>query len=551
MILGIDIGGTHTDAVCVDREGIRASAKAITGDDLVASILEVIEELGIEYHDLRRVVLSTTLSTNTIIEKKYAPTGMIVSAGPGIDPRSYFLNGDFHLVRGAIDHRGREYVPVDRTQVLSVAAALKERGVRGVGVVSKFSVRNPQHETQIRALIEGEFPYLSMGHSLSGKLAFPRRINTTYFNTAVMPVQERFVGSVKKALGALGITTPLLFLKADGGTFSSEAADRLPVETILSGPAASMMGSVALCRDRGATTIVLDVGGTTTDIGVLVGGLPLLEPKGVIIDDLKTLVRGLKVVPVGAGGDSAVSLDGGVIRVGPHRDGPPVCLGGRVPTPMDAFCMLGGFPGGDAARACTAVQGLCEPLARGSEEVSREIITTMAQNIRRAADAFIDDVNTHPVYTIYEMLHPEVVTPRQVMLIGGPATLLKPYIEEAFGLPCIVPPHAMVANALGAALARTTGEITLMADTQLRRLVCPELGMEQQISPTLTMEELKDIGIKALADRAEFLGLSDSYEISILEELSFNMVRGFSTTGKNLRLKMQTRPGILEDWSVQ
>jgi N-methylhydantoinase A len=310
MILGIDIGGTHTDAVCIDEKKIVSTAKTPTGEDLVNSIVEVVRSLGIDYSKVGRVVLSTTLSTNSIIERKFPPTGMIVSAGPGIDPRVYFLTEDFYLVDGAIDHRGREYIPLNREQVVNVAGALKEKGITGVGIVSKFSVRNSAHETMIQSLIDKHFENISMGHTMSGSLAFPRRINTTFFNTAVMPVQVRFVESVQQALQELGIHASMLFLKADGGTYSSSAADRLPVETILSGPAASMMGAVALCRDLSTTTLVLDVGGTTTDIGVLINGIPILEPMGVNIDGLKTLVRGLKVVSVGVGGDSCVHLDG-------------------------------------------------------------------------------------------------------------------------------------------------------------------------------------------------------------------------------------------------
>ena len=551
MILGIDIGGTNTDAVCIDGKNIVATAKTLTGNDLVHSILEVVRSLGIEYSAIDRVVLSTTLSTNAIIEKKYAPTGMIVSAGPGIDPRNYFLTDDFYLAAGAIDHRGREYIPVNKDQVKGIAGELKGKGITGVGIVSKFSVRNSSHEAMIRSLIDNDFKNISLGHTMSGSLNFHRRLNTTYFNTAVMPVQVHFVESVRRALQELGIHCTILFLKADGGTYSSSAADRLPVETILSGPAASMMGAVALCRDPHTTTLVLDVGGTTTDIGVLIDGLPILEPKGVNIRGLKTLVRGLKVVSVGAGGDSFVHLDGETVCVGPQRQGPPAAMGGSGPTPMDAFAVLGEFDRGDKNRAHEAVSSMAEKLGRDVHDVAKEIISVMVHNIRAGALDFIDEVNSNPVYTIYEMLHPELVAPKQIMVVGGPARQLKPYIEEVFQLECIVPDHAMVANALGAALARTTAQITMLADTQLKRLVCPELGIEEEISRMLSLEDLKRLGEEALRKNAAYLGLKDEIEISILEEQSFNMVRGFSTTGKNMRLKMQTRPGIIHEWSPQ
>ncbi len=551
MILGIDVGGTHTDAVCIDRGKVIAGAKALTGPDLVQSIHEVIDALDIEYTDIRRTILSTTLSTNSIIEKTFEPTGMIVSAGPGIHPSNYFLTGDFHLVAGAIDHRGREYIPLKRDEILGAARELKAKGIRGVGIVSKFSVRNPVHEAGIFSLIEKDFEHVSSGHSLSGHLNFPRRIHTTYFNTAVMPVQRRFVHSVSRALNELGIRSQLLFLKADGGTYSESAADKCPVETILSGPAASMMGGLALCSDPGTTTLVMDIGGTTTDIGVLIGGVPILEPKGVSIGGSKTLVRGLKVVSVGAGGDSCVSLKGREIVVGPNRQGPPACLGGPSPTPMDALSVLGSFPKGDKDKACNAVKEIALALGRDIRDVSKEIVALMISNIKESAREFLDEVNRYPVYTIYEMLHPEFVEPKQIMAIGGPAALLQPYLEDAFRMKCIVPEHATVANALGAALARTTTQITLMADTQLGKLICPELGIEEDASSSLTMERLKSKGIDALKKHIASQGFSGHIEVSVLEEQTFNIVRGFSSAGKNFRLKLQTKPGILDEWSVR
>lgn len=549
MIVGIDIGGTHTDAVCIDGKDIKATAKTLTGDDLVLSIRDAIGALAIDYTKIRRTVLSTTLSTNAITEKKYAPAGMIISAGPGIDPRRYFFTGDFHLVSGAIDHRGREYIPINADEVIRVADGLKKKGIAGVGIVSKFSVRNPSHELAIHSLIDSEFEHVSLGHTLSGSLNFPRRIHTAFFNTAVMPVQKRFVRSVRQALADLGIRSPLFFLKADGGTFSDSAADRHPVETILSGPAASMMGGLALCRDPQATTLMLDIGGTTTDIGVLIGGVPILEPKGVDIGGLKTLVRGLRVMSVGAGGDSRVWLSGREIRVGPHRDGPPACMGGPSPTPMDALAVLGQFMQGDRQKAVRAVTSIAGQIGQEITDVSRQIVSAMIGIIRKSACEFINEVNRYPVYTIYEMLHPEVVEPGQLMAIGGPAAELKPYLENSFKMKCMVPEHAMVANALGAALARTTRQITLTADTQLRRMVCPELGIDEQIPSSMTLAELRRRGEQALRDNAASLGISGHGEISVLEEQSFNIVRGFSTTGKNMRLKLQTKPGVIDDWS--
>jgi hypothetical protein len=173
----------------------------------------------------------------------------------------------------------------------------------------------------------------------------------------------------------------------------------------------------------------------------------------------------------------------------------------------------------------------------------------MVNNIQKAALEFVDEVNSHPVYTIYEMLHPDIIRPSRVILIGGPAKLLKPYIQAAFNMECEVPEHAMVANALGAALARTTAQITLLADTQLCRIICPELNLEKEAARTLSIDELKAFGFEAIRANASLLGLSDDMDFSVIEEQCFNMIRGFSTVGRNMRVKIQTRPGILREWS--
>jgi len=547
MILGIDVGGTRTDAVCIAGREIVASAKVLTGSDLVESIIGVISALAIDCRQLSRVVLSTTLSTNAIVESKYPRTGMIVSAGPGIDPHHFFLSDDFYLVSGAMDHRGREFETCRPAEVAAVVAELKQKSVTGVGVVSKFCTRNHAHESQIHELIKSDFDYISLGHLMSGSRNFPRRINTAYYNTAVMPLQERFVGSVKKALMELGINANLRFLKADGGTYMDAAAERLPVETIMSGPAASMMGTLARANSR-ETVLVLDVGGTTTDIGALVDGAPLLE-KGISVGGRKTLVRGLNTRSVGIGGDSVVAVVDGELKIGPRREGPPVCLGGKLPTPMDALRVLGDFGEGDAAAAYQALAGLAAPLKREVDELAREIVRLTASSIHAAARRYIDELNAQPVYTIHELLHAEPVRPAKVILVGGPASYLQKYVAAAFVEPVEVPERPEVTNALGAALARTTGQITLLADTQLGRLTCPELDLVMPVDRYCTLEDLKKMGIEALNRNIAVLGLSPNAQFDVVEEHSFNMVRGFSSTGKLLRVKIQTRPGIIREWS--
>ncbi len=547
MILGIDVGGTHTDVVCITGGEVVSFSKVETSPDLVASINAGVSSLNVDYNNIRRVVLSTTLTTNAIIEDRLERGGMIVSAGPGVNPDLFFLNKDFYLVEGAIDHRGREYRPLDESGVKQSAGLLRDSGIESLGIVSKFSIRNQSHEVRIKTLVEERFKYITMGHQMSGSLNFPRRIHTTFFNAGVLPIQSRFISSVYQALTVLGIGSKLLFLKADGGTFSSSAAKRLPVETIISGPAASIMGALAL-RPGEKCAAVMDIGGTTTDIGIIVLGLPLFEPKGISIKGLKTLVRGLKTVSVGVGGDSAVSVSKGVITVGPARKGPPCCLGGRIPTVMDAFRVLGAVKIGSEERACEAIKNIGSACGMNIEETAKTILRQTVVSIKQAYRDFLDEVNANPVYTIYEMLHPETVDPEKIILIGAPALAFKPFLEAELGIPCDVPQNYDVANAIGAAVSKTTARITLLADTQRRLMVCPELGADEGIPSTFTIEDLRSAGERFLNRHAVFLGLADDYGIDIIEEQCFNMVNGFRTVGLNMRLKLQTRPGIISEF---
>ena len=547
MILGIDVGGTHTDVVCITRGEVVSSSKVETSSDLVASINAGVSSLNVDYNDIKRVVLSTTLTTNAIIENRLTRAGMIISAGPGVNPKFYFLNKDFFLVDGAIDHRGREYIPLDESEVRRTAGLFKDSGIEAVGIVSKFSIRNPSHEFRIKALIEDRFKYITMGHQMSGSLNFPRRIHTAFFNAGVLPVQAQFVSSVKKAFALLGIKSRMLFLKADGGTFSSSAAERLPVETIISGPAASMMGAMAL-RPGEKCAVVIDIGGTTTDIGILALGLPLFEPKGISIKGLKTLVRGLKMVSVGAGGDSAVLVDKGVITVGPVRKGNPCCLGGKIPTVMDALRVLGFVKIGSASRASEAIKDIGSACGMNIDETAKTIVRQMVGSIKNAYRDFLAEVNANPVYTIYEMLHPETVKPEKLILIGAPALALKPFIEDEFCITCDVPENYEVANAIGAAVSKTTARITLLADTQRKQMICPELDADEIIPSTFTIEHLRRAGERLLNEHAVFLGLADDYGIDVVEEQCFNMVKGFRTVGRNMRLSLQTRPGIIPEF---
>ncbi|MCG8532120.1 MAG: hydantoinase/oxoprolinase family protein, partial [Desulfovibrionales bacterium] len=271
MIIGLDVGGTHTDAVLLSKKGIEKKVKVPTdSEDLFNTVLTGFTRLlsSTDPAQIRRVVISTTLTTNAIVQQNMAPVGMVVSAGPGIDPE-YFRTGEhYYTVSGSINHRGREKAPVNEMQIHDIAKKLKKAGIEYVGVVSKFCVRNPSHEILIKRILNKYFKKVFLGHHVSGNLNFPRRIATTHLNTAVFTIHKAFFEAVKQSLSEKGLTLPIQILKADGGTMSLESSMEFPGQTVLSGPAASIMGAIPHAP-VGQDAIVLDVGGTTTDIAFL------------------------------------------------------------------------------------------------------------------------------------------------------------------------------------------------------------------------------------------------------------------------------------------
>ena len=306
MMLGLDVGGTHTDVVVIKGKEVASKAKILTKqDDLLESVLFGLLEAteGLDPRLIQRVVVSTTLATNAIIEGRLEPVGIIASSGPGMNPAGFAIGEHFYPVSGAIDHRGREVAPIRDGEIQDVARSLKAAGLRNVALVGKFSTRNPSHELRMRELLEDGFQTVAMGHQVSGQLNFPRRIATTYLNAAVAPITRRFYDAVQKSMERRGLMVPLEILKADGGTMAQHRSLQYAVETILSGPAASVMGTLAFA-DQGKEEVVLDVGGTTTDIAILVNGVPLLERRGISIGGYRTLVRALRSYSIGVGGDS-------------------------------------------------------------------------------------------------------------------------------------------------------------------------------------------------------------------------------------------------------
>ncbi|HPO81121.1 MAG TPA: hydantoinase/oxoprolinase N-terminal domain-containing protein, partial [Bacillota bacterium] len=268
-IVGIDVGGTNTDAALIQEGRILATAKVRTHHDrLLDSTTLAFEKLldaygSTELSGPMELHLSTTLSTNAIIEGKGDPTAVLAVPGPGMNIAELDLGFPIYVLSGSIDHRGREVAPINREEVMNAINQALNSGATALAAVGKFSHRNPAHELEIEKLIleriserdtddaHGEKSLfhkgsITLGHRLSGRPNFPRRMATAYLNASIARRQALFVDMIRKFLVRGKNVTQVFLLKADGGTMQLEDSLIRPVETILSGPAASIMGAEAL-----------------------------------------------------------------------------------------------------------------------------------------------------------------------------------------------------------------------------------------------------------------------------------------------------------------
>jgi len=342
--LGIDTGGTYTDAVLVDAgQAVVASAKALTTrHDLATGIGEAVRSLPAGLLGrVRLAALSTTLSTNAVVEGRGAPAAILL---PGYRQREIGKSGlaevmDDSLVvplAGGHDGVGRELAPLDLEAARDAILALRGR-VSAFGVSSMFGVRNPGHELRLRELV-GELSGkpVTCGHELSASLDAPRRALTVALNARMIPIIHELIASVRGIMQELAIQAPLMVVKGDGSLVNLETALRQPVGTVLSGPAASVIGACALSGERHA--IVADMGGTTTDIAIVTDGCPELDPEGVRIGERRPMVEAVRVFSLGLGGDSEVRFGGGEgIRIGPRRVIPLSLLGHQHPEILDGL----------------------------------------------------------------------------------------------------------------------------------------------------------------------------------------------------------------------
>ena len=341
--LGLDTGGTYTDAVLIDEsQKIVASAKSLTThtnliDGLRGATKAVLSE---QFHPITLVSVSTTLATNALVEGRGRPVCLVLIGFTDAQMQranlQQALGGDPHFfLDGGHNASGKKLAELDLTllekHIDSVAG-----NVDAFAVSSVFAVRNPEHELAAMELIKAKTGMpVSCGHMLSSGLDAPRRALTALLNARLIPMISSLLLAARQLLKEHKIDCPLMVVKGDGSLVSADVAQESPVETILSGPAASVVGAQFMCGDE--TMLVSDMGGTTTDIAMIQYGNPRLDPNGATVGGWRTMVSAIDVKTYGLGGDSAISYNRNTkgFDIGPHRLMPLSLLTQQYPHLLD------------------------------------------------------------------------------------------------------------------------------------------------------------------------------------------------------------------------
>jgi N-methylhydantoinase A/oxoprolinase/acetone carboxylase beta subunit len=510
--IGIDVGGTNTDAVLLTGrhdEDVRvvATVKTPTTGDVTAGVLTAISELlaaapdGFERREITAVMIGTTHFTNAVVEgRRLTPTAVVRLGLPataalppltGWPERLRSAVGDrTYLCHGGYEYDGSELSSLDSDELRRVAADLAAAGVRSVAVSSVFAPVNGAMEEEAARLLRDEVPELrvSCSHEF-GRIGLLERENATVLNAALVDLADELADALTGALADAGITAPLMLSQNDGTLMDIEYGRRFPAATFASGPTNSMRGAGFLSGV--ADCAVIDVGGTTTDIGMLVGGFPRETTSTTDVAGIRTNWRMPDVLSLGIGGGSLVRhfSDGEKTTIGPDSVGfalasRALVFGGDTLTLTDV-----------AVAASLTRVGTTTALVRRFDQARAQAVLTGAAE--RIADA-VDRMRTSP-------------GPLPVILVGGGSVVLPDALP---GLPDVRrPAHADVANAIGAAIAKVGGE--------LDRVVPIADGTRERV--------LADIKAEAVAQAEAAGARPGSVEIVEIDEVPLAYLPGGAT----------------------
>jgi N-methylhydantoinase A/oxoprolinase/acetone carboxylase beta subunit len=445
--IGVDVGGTNTDAVVMVGRDILAAVKVPTSSDVTTGLMQALREVqnqaAIVAGDVALVVIGTTHFTNAVIERRHlSPTAVVRLCLPAAqcllpmvdwpaELRSAIGDHVF-LASGGVEFDGTPIAAFDPGEISRIGAVIHGRGIKAIAIAGVFAPVKDQFEREAAALLAAACPDAAITLSSSiGQLGLLERESATILNSALIDLARRTVASLRDGVAQCGIRCPVFLSQNDGTLMDAAQAERFPVLTFASGPTNSMRGAAFLSGQSEA--IVIDIGGTTTDVGLLHKGFPRQAGSTVDVGGVRTNFRMPDVFSIGLGGGS-IAVDGTPEpRVGPQSVGFELTrrarvFGGDVLTATDVAVAAGRADIGDARR----VRELDVDFVRRCQEVIDRRLAAAADRVR---------------------ISPE---PIPVIAVGGGSILMPPRLG---GLEVIRPEHFAVANAIGAAIAQTSGEV--------------------------------------------------------------------------------------------
>ena len=445
MFIGVDVGGTNTDAVLMDGSNLVGAAKLPTTVDVTNGIVNSLSGLLRQLPrdgNVDAVMVGTTHFTNALLEQRgLSPTAVVRLSLPATQllpplvdwptQLKQAVRGYTYMVAGGHEFDGREISPLDRGRLKEIVREMRRHGVGAVAISGVFSPVNPVHETEAAAIVLEEAPEIRvcLSHE-NGRMGLLERENAAVLNACLGHMASSAIDGIRQALLSLGIDAPLYMSQNDGTLMDSEFASKFPALTISSGPTNSMRGAAYL---SGITDgIVVDIGGTSTDVGALVRGFPREAAVAVQIAGVRTNFRMPDMVSIPLGGGTVVEQS--PFRMGPESVGhrltsDSLVFGGRTLTTTDLAVASGRAAIGDPGRV---------------ESLERSLVDRVLDEIKQRVEAAVDRVKLR-----YEDV--------PVVLVGGGSVLLGDSLGGASHV--LRPEHAGVANAIGAAIAQVGGQV--------------------------------------------------------------------------------------------
>ncbi|MEZ5812873.1 MAG: hydantoinase/oxoprolinase family protein [Rhizobiaceae bacterium] len=489
--LGIDVGGTNTDAVVMRDREVLAGVKASTTEDVTSGVREALEQVlaktDVDRAKIANVMIGTTHFTNAVIERKHISPVAAIRLGlpataclpPMVDWPDDLRQaaGDLgYLVRGGYEFDGREIAALDEDEIDRIAEDIIAKKIEVASVSSVFSPINQQMEVTARDRLLKKCPNLSVVLSSDiGRIGLLERESAAIMNASLLALSERTVDAFASALAAAGLDCPFFITQNDGTLMDAAMVKRFPVLTFASGPTNSMRGAAFLTGIKEG--IVVDIGGTTTDVGALHHGFPRQAATVVDIGGVRTNFRMPDVFSIGLGGGSLVTAAEGKVAVGPQSVGyritrEAMVFGGDTLTATDIAVARGEADIGDRSR----VAGVDADLAQGARETISAMLEAAVERSR---------------------ISPE---PLPVIAVGGGSILMP---ERLGDLEVKRPENFAVANAVGAAIAQISGEVD--------RIYSLEKGLTRDECLKQAEEEARNkaVGAGALDDTIEVIERED------------------------------------------